>query len=346
MSVLPGYTVFPQKPIVGGRMQRPDSTATGESTWTVLVALGANLAIAVLKAVAGLVTGSASILSEAGHSVADTVTELFLLAALHRSEKPADARHPFGYGKERYFWSLIAAIGIFLSGAVFALVEGVRTLMEPTEEEIRPLVGYGVLVLAFAIELVSWIQAMRQVRAISTQRGQTIRQYLRVSDDPTVKTVLLEDTAALIGLVLAFAGVGLHQLTGQSMWDGLASLTIAVLLAGVAYVMGRANLGLLIGQQADGKLLDALRAKLTEEPEVDAVVDMLTMSTGTNRILLCVRMDFSESLTSTDLEHAVVRIEASLREAFPELHEVFLAPVPRNDPVLRARVLDRYGGTT
>jgi cation diffusion facilitator family transporter len=317
--------------------------ARAESTLTVLVALGANLGIAVLKAIAGLVTGSASILAEAGHSVADTVTELFLLTALHRSQKPADIRHPFGYGKERYFWSLIAAVSIFLSGAVFAFVEGVRSLTEPSAAQESTLSAYLVLTLAFGIEGVSWVQAMRQVRAEATASGETVRQYLRTSDDPTVKTVLLEDSAALVGLVLAFAGVGMHQLTGSGVWDGVASLAIGVLLAAVAYILGRANLGLLIGQQAHAKLLRALHAKLEEQLEVDAVVDLLSMNTGTGSVLLCARIDFAGSLTSTDVENAVVRIDALLREAYPELHEVFLTPVPRNDPDLRERVLARYG---
>lgn len=326
-------------------MARKAGQGGGESTLTVLVALGANLAIAALKAVAGLLTGSASILSEAGHSVADTVTEIFLLTALRRSAKPADQQHPFGYGKERYFWSMIAAIGIFVSGAVFAFVEGIHTLMAGEEPQSDPLVGYSVLALGFVIECVSWTKALRQVRAEAAAEGSTVGHYLRVSDDPTVKTVLLEDTAALIGLLLAFCGVGLHQLTGQSQWDGVASLLIGALLAAVAYVLGLANLRLLIGQQVDRKLFDALRAHLADQPEVDVVVDLLTMTTGTDQILLCARVDFAEALTSTDVEQAVVRIEAGLHEEFPELQEVFLVPVPRNDPVLRRRILDRYGPT-
>lgn len=313
-----------------------------ESTLTVLVALGANLAIAVLKAIAGLLTASASILAEAGHSVADTVTEIFLLTALRRSEKPADQRHPFGYGKERYFWSLIAAIGIFVSGAMFAFAEGVHALTEPVQQQSHPIVGYAVLALGFVIECVSWAKAWLQVRSEAAAHGTSIRYYLRMSDDPTVKTVLLEDTAALVGLLLAFAGVGLHQLTGKSLWDGLASLVIGILLTLVAFVLGLANLRLLIGQQADGRLLEALGTRLGDQPEVDAVVDLVTMSTGTGRVLLCARIDFAEELTSTDVEYAVVRIEAELRLAFPQLHEVFLVPVPRSDPALRARILARY----
>ncbi|GAA4850661.1 cation diffusion facilitator family transporter [Saccharopolyspora rosea] len=313
------------------------------STLTVLVALGINLGIAAMKAVAGVVTGSAAMLSEAGHSVADTCTEVFLLTALRRSRRPADARHPFGYGKERYFWSLIAAISIFVSGAVFAFAEGVRTLAGPAEEQARPLVGYVVLALAFALEAVSWVRAMQQVRAEAAEDGESVIGHLRTSDDPTVKTVLLEDSAALVGLLLAFAGLGLHQLTGSSTWDGVASLAIGALLAAVAYTMARANLGLLIGQQADRRLLSAVRRRLQEQPEVDFVVDVLSMNTGTNRVLFCARIDFSADLDSTELERAVVRIDSMLRTEFDELDEVFLEPVPRNDPEMRARVLARYG---
>ncbi|MDA3648146.1 cation diffusion facilitator family transporter [Saccharopolyspora indica] len=320
-----------------------DAEKGGESTLTVLVALGINLAIAVLKAIAGAITGSAAMLAEAGHSVADTCTEVFLLTALRRSGKPADARHPFGYGKERYFWSLIAAISIFVSGAVFAFVEGFRTLFGEPQEQTQPLVGYVVLALAFVLESVSWLRAMRQVRAEAAADGDTILHHLRVSDDPTVKTVLLEDSAALAGLLLAFAGLGLHDLTGSSVWDGLGSIAIGLLLALVAYTMARTNLGLLIGQQADRRLLTDVRRRLAEQPEVDSVVDLLSMNVGTDRVLCCARVDFAAALDSTALEHAVVRIDGMLREEFPELDEVFLEPVPRTDPELRARVLARYG---
>ncbi|MEV6235057.1 cation diffusion facilitator family transporter [Saccharopolyspora shandongensis] len=320
-----------------------DADKGGESTLTVLVALGINLAIAVMKAFAGVITGSAAMLSEAAHSVADTCTEVFLLTALRRSGKPADARHPFGYGKERYFWSLIAAMSIFVSGAVFAFIEGFRTLLGPPEEQTQPLVGYVVLALAFVLEGVSWLRAMRQVRAEAAESGDTILHHLRISDDPTVKTVLLEDSAALAGLLLAFAGLGLHQLTGSSAWDGLASVAIGALLAAVAYTMARTNLGLLIGQQADRRLLAAVRSRLAEQPEVDFVVDVLSMNTGTDRVLFCARLDFAATLDSTELERAVVRIDSMLRAEFAELDEVFLEPVPREDPELRARVLARYG---
>ncbi|MEU5690737.1 cation diffusion facilitator family transporter [Actinosynnema sp. NPDC020468] len=325
-------------------MASDEKGSGGESTVTVLLALGVNLAIAIMKAVAGVITGSAAMMSEAAHSVADTFTEALLLTALRRSERPADRRHPFGYGKERYFWSLLAAVSIFVSGAVFAFYEGFRTVFGEAEEQTSPLVGYIVLAIAFVLEGVSWSQAVRQVRRQSREEGRSVWAFLRVSDDPTVKTVFLEDSAALVGLLLAFGGLGLHQLTGSSVWDGVASLAIGVLLAFAAYTLASTNRGLLIGRQADPKLVRGTWAYLRDEvPEVEQVVDLLTMAVGTDRVLLCARLDFDDSLGAADLERACVRIDGELRERFPDLDEVFLEPVPRTDPELRSRVLARYG---
>jgi len=324
-------------------MAEEEAGQGGESTLTVVLALAVNLAIAVMKAVAGVITGSAAILSEAAHSVADTFTEALLLTALRRSDKPADRKHPFGYGKERYFWSLLAAVSIFASGAMFAFYEGFRTVFGEAEEQTRPLVGYIVLALAFLMESVSWTQAMRQVRRESKAENRSIVEYLRMSDDPTVKTVFLEDSAALTGLVIAFAGVGLHQITGSSVWDGVASLMIGVLLVAVAYSLARTNRDLLIGRQADPVMVRAIGERLRQAPEVEAVVDLLSMLTGTDRVLLCARLDFDDALGAADLERACVRIDGELRKEFPDLDEIFLEPVPRNDPAMRERVLSRYG---
>lgn len=314
-----------------------------ESTLTVLVALGANLAIAVLKLVAGVITGSAAMLAEAGHSIADTFTEGFLLTALRRSGRPADRTHPFGYGKERYFWSLMAAVSIFTSGALFAFYEGFSAIFGEPREQTSPLVGYAVLAFAFVLEGTSLLRAVRQLRAEAAEEDRTVRRYLRLIDDPTVKTVFFEDSAALVGILLAFGGLALHDITGSALWDGLASVLIGVLLAGVAYLLGRTNLRLLIGRQADPNIVRGARELLLSAPEVEVVVDLLTMVTGTDQVLLCARLDFVENLTSTDLELACVRMAGELRDRFPDLDEIFLEPVPRSDPELRARVMARYG---
>jgi cation diffusion facilitator family transporter len=315
----------------------------GESTLTVLLAGGVNLAIAIMKLVAGIITGSGAMLSEAAHSVADTITEVLLLTALKRSERPADRVHPFGYGKERYFWSLLAAVSIFASGAMFALYEGVSTLLGHGEAQSTSLLSYIVLAVAFLLEGTSWLQAVRQVLRESRAENRSVWRYLRLIDDPTPKTVLFEDSAALIGLLLAFGGIGLHQLTGSEIWDGVASIAIGLLLACVAYLLGRTNRGLLVGRQADPTIVRGIRDHLTAAPEIEAVVDLQTMLMGTDQVLVCTRVDFDDSLGAADLERACVRLASELTEAFHDVTEVFIEPVPRSDPDLRATVLARYG---
>ena len=315
----------------------------GESTLTVLVAMGANAGIAVMKLVAGMFTGSAAMFAEAAHSIADTATEVLLLTALKRSDKKADREHPFGYGKERFFWALIAAVSIFVSGAVFAAYEGIRTMLGEGEEQTLVWVAYAVLGGSFLLEGASWVQAVRQLRNEARKDDIGPMQWLRETDDPTVKTVFFEDSAALIGLLLAFGGVGLHQLTGSAFWDGLASLLIAILLSVVAYILGGTNKGLLIGRQADRRTVYQLRDALADRPEVEQVVDLLTMMIGTDQILLCARLDFDDALDAASLERACADIDAEMRERFPDLQDIFVEPVPRSDPAIRERVLERYG---
>ncbi|WP_410628103.1 cation diffusion facilitator family transporter [Amycolatopsis sp. cmx-8-4] len=324
-------------------MSEDSGNSGGESTLTVLLAGGVNLAIAIMKLVAGIITGSGAMLSEAAHSVADTFTEALLLTALKRSDRPADRVHPFGYGKERYFWSLLAAVSIFASGSMFALYEGVSTLFGHGEAQSTSILSYIVLAVAFLLEGTSWVQAVRQTRRESKAENRSFWAYLRLIDDPTPKTVLFEDSAALVGLLVAFAGIGLHQLTGSEVWDGIASIVIGVLLACVAYLLGRTNRGLLIGRQANPEIVRGVRDHLSAAPEIEAVVDLQTMLMGTDQVLVCTRVDFDDSLGAADLERACVRIAAELTESFNDVTEVFIEPVPRTDPDLRATVLARYG---
>ncbi|WP_410637541.1 cation diffusion facilitator family transporter [Amycolatopsis sp. lyj-346] len=324
-------------------MSEQSGNSGGESTLTVLLAGGVNLAIAVMKLVAGIITGSGAMLSEAAHSVADTITEVLLLTALKRSGRPADRVHPFGYGKERYFWSLLAAVSIFASGAMFALYEGVSTLFGHGEAQSTSVLSYIVLAVAFVLESTSWLQAVRQVVRESKAANRSLWTYLRLIDDPTPKTVLFEDSAALVGLLLAFGGIGLHQLTGSEVWDGVASIAIGLLLACVAYLLGRTNRGLLVGRQADPTLVRGVRDHLDNAPEIEVVVDLQTMLMGTDQVLVCTRVDFDDSLGAADLERACVRLATELTETFNDVTEVFIEPVPRSDPELRATVLARYG---
>jgi cation diffusion facilitator family transporter len=314
-----------------------------QSTVTVLVALAANLGVAILKLVAGLLSGSGALLSEAAHSVGDTSTQLLLLTAVRRSARPADRKHPFGYGKERYFWSLLAAMGVLVSGAAFSCYEGIHTFVHGGETTAYVWVNYVVLGLALALESASLLQAIRQVRREAAEHERSVGGHLRGADDPAPRAVLFEDLAAVTGILLAAAGVGLHQLTGSAVWDGAASIAIGVLLAIVAVLLAHTTKGLLIGQQADVRMVRAIAARLAEQPEIDDVVDLLTMTTGTDMVLLCARVDFVDSISAGELERVCVRIDADLHAEFPDLDEIFIQPVPRSDPELRHRVLRRYG---
>jgi cation diffusion facilitator family transporter len=316
----------------------------GERLLTVLLALAANFGVAVLKLAAGLITGSGALLSEAAHSVGDCTTELLLLVALRRSDKPADREHPFGYGKDRYFWSLIAAGAIFVSGAAFSVYQGLHTIIGGGEESSKELwINYPVLALAFVFEGTSFLQALRQMRRHARKQRRSLRNAFLDPDDPTVNSVAMEDSAALVGLLVAGAGVGLHQLTGDAVYDGVASLVIGALLLFVAFVLARSCEGLLIGKQASGKLLRAIEQELEAQDEILDVVDLLTMRTGAGRVLVCLRVDFVDDLNSDDVEHACARIDEHLLERFDVLDEIFIQPVSRDDERIKERVRARYG---
>jgi cation diffusion facilitator family transporter len=315
----------------------------GGSRGTILLALAVNLAIAIAKGVAAVISGSSAMAAEAAHSAVDTINEVLLLTGLRRSARVADRRHPLGYGRERFFWSLLTAVTIFGAGALFAFLEGANTIIEGGSDQPSPLIAYIVLAVSFVLEGTSWLRAVRQMRAEAREADVSFFYHVRHTDDPTAKSVLLEDTAALLGLLFAFAGVGLHQLTGSSVWDGAGSLLIGATLTLVAYFLGRTNMELLIGTQADMRLVRAIGGMLGDQPEVDAVVDLVTLMTGTGQVLVCARLDFHDELTAADLERACVRIDDDLRAQWPDVHEVYLQPVPRTDPEVRARVISRYG---
>jgi cation diffusion facilitator family transporter len=298
--------------------------ADEESTGTVLVALAANLAIAVAKIAAGLLGGSSAMLAEGAHSVADTTNQVFLLASLRLSRKAPDDTHPFGYGKERFFWSLLAAIGIFVSGAVFSIYQGVHGLLSGESEVAGYLLSYAVLFISFLAEGTSWLKAVRQLRTEARAAGRGMIEHVRLSSDPTVKTVFSEDTAALVGLLLAALGLGLHQLTGQAFWDAGAAIAIGVLLAVVAYLLGRDTKEMLIGEAAPAPVRDGIRTELADHPEVDRVLDVRTMLLGPEALLVAARLDMDDSLGAAEVEDSTDAIAARLRTKFPQVREVYL----------------------
>jgi cation diffusion facilitator family transporter len=301
-----------------------------ESTGTVLLAGGANLAIAIAKLVGGLVSGSAAMLAEAAHSFADTLNQVFLLTALRRSRKPADAQHPFGYGMERYFWSLLAAVGIFVLGAGYSIMEGVRAVLEP--EELGSLtITYVVLAASFVFEGVSWLKAVRQLGREADERGRGFFHHLRVTPDPTAKTVAFEDTAALVGIVLAALGIFLHSTTGQGYWDGLASISIGLLLVGVAWSLGQQNKSALIGQALPESTQAELRQIIHESPGIDSVVELMTMRMAPDEVIVAARVDLDDTATVDELEQAADEVERRLMEQHPEVRHVFLDPTDEPD---------------
>ena len=256
--------------------------------------------------------------------------------SLSLGDREPDEDHPFGYGKERFFWALLAAVFIFVSGALFSLWQGVHGLLGGETVESGYLLTYAVLVFALVADGTSWWRAAHQVRSEAAAVGTPVRDYVRQSRDPTVKTVLLEDSAAVVGVVLALVGVGLHQLTGNAFFDAAASLLIGLLLAYIAYRLGRDTKGLLIGEAARPEQREALRRAILAHPEVDAVLQLLTMHLGPRSLLVAVRLDLRDGLSSQRVEAVSTQIEAELAEIVPEVTQVFLDPTPRE---LRAAAL-------
>jgi cation diffusion facilitator family transporter len=298
---------------------------------TVLLAGGANLAIAVAKLVAGFLTGSAAMLAEGAHSVADTVNQLFLLTALSRSKRPADVQHPFGYGMERYFWSLLAAVGIFVLGAGYSIYEGIHSLLHP-EPVKAVLVAYGVLGLSFVFEGTSWLKAVIQLRREAGERGVGVFQHVFTTPDPTVKTVAFEDTAALVGILLAAGGITLHTLSGSGVWDGIASILIGILLVGVAISLGSSSKRNLIGEAMPETVRTGITKVINESVGVDVVVELLTMRLGPDDVLVAARVDVDDAATGGDLERVADDVERRIRVAYPEVRHVFLDPTKAVTP--------------
>lgn len=308
-------------------MSDQPSGSGGESTFTVVVAAVANLGIAVAKAVAGVISGSSAMLSEAAHSVADTVTELMLLVSLKSGDRPADEDHPLGYGGARYVWALLASVATFVGGGVFAVYDGIHTLTHG-EEPGDPLISYIVLAIAFLLEGYSLRTGLKQARGEADRFGVQLKRYLRHTPDTAVKAVVMEDSAALAGLVLAAAGLLGGQLTGSGVWDGVASLCIGVLLVYVAWVLGHANAELLIGRPLPEEMRAAVRAELLADPHVVAVLELTTLLQGPKEALVAAKVDFRDVSTAGDIEQACDRMARRVQERFPAISRVYLDPTP------------------
>src|SRR5437867_146089 len=293
----------------------------------VLGALFANALIALLKLVAAIITGSSGMMAEALHSIADTTNQIFLLLGLRFYKRPASSKHPFGFGKERFFWSFIAAIFIFGVGATYAIYEGIVKLAHP-HPPTNLKWAYAVLALSFVLESASITLAIYQEVHEAHHEGMTFFDYLRESKDPTAKTVLFEDSAALLGIVIAAGGLLLtdYQVgrSAGSYWDGIASIMIGVVLAVVAFVPARSSRGLLLGEAASLKTVEAIKRAMESHPNVERVVELLTMHLAPKQILINAHIKLRQGLVTDEIEHTIEEVEERIKQAEPKVEMIFL----------------------
>jgi cation diffusion facilitator family transporter len=302
-----------------------------EHSKTVWIAFAANALIAVVKALAGVLGGSSALLAEAAHSVADTSNQGLLQVSLKRSNRPPDEGHPFGYGKERFFWVLLAALLMFLAGGVFSILEGLYRILGSSSEEGGFVWSYAALGAAAVLEGASWLRAVRQTRRQAREAEMSLVRFVRESKEPAVKTVASEDSAALAGVAIAFLGVGLHQATGNAVYDGAAAIAIGVLLCVVGFLLANDTKGLLLGEAAGPEVRDRLRDAILAHDEVAEVVELLTMYVGPDSLLVAVRLDLRDDVSSQQIEELGDAVERDLREVVPSVDQVFLDPTPGLD---------------
>jgi cation diffusion facilitator family transporter len=291
---------------------------------TVLVAGGANLLVGLVKLAAGIISGSSAMLAEAAHSAADTLDQVFLLTSLRTADRPADRAHPFGHGQERYFWSLLAAFGIFVAGGGFSIFEGVMSLSSTRSES--PVAAYVALGVSFIAEGTSFTRAFLQVRGEARSGHQEVLDHVKSSPDMTVKVALFEDSAAVVGLVFAGLGVGLSQLTGSQMWNGIGSIAIGVLLFVVAVKLGMDSKELLIGRAASPELERVIREEIESQPGVDELLELQTMHMGPDSIIVGARVALNDDLRADEAEDLADAVDRALSEKLPVQAHVFIDP--------------------
>ncbi len=295
--------------------------ATEGSTKVVLAALAGNALIAVSKFVAAAYTGSSAMLSEAIHSLVDTGNQGLILYGLKRASRPADANHPFGYGRELYFWAFVVAILIFAVGAGVSMYEGVEKIFHP-----QPItdawVNYLVLGAAIVFEGAAWWLAFREFRARKGHRGYLAA--IRESKDPALFTVLMEDTAAILGLFVAMIGIVLAQMLEMPVLDGVASVVIGIILAMVAVLLAVECKGLLIGESADNSTVRGIRALVQAHDGVHAINELLTMHMGARDVLLTLSLDFVDAFSSSEVETLISTLERDIKASYPEITRVFI----------------------
>ena len=299
-----------------------------ESRTTVIVALVANAVIAVAKLGGGLIAGSAAMLAEAAHSVADTTNQLFLLSSFSLASREPSPSRPFGHGQERYLWTFLAAVTMFAAGAAFAIGFSVYRLLVGSAEGGGYLIAYAVLAVAFVSEGISWARAVRQTRRSAASAGEPVLAHARRSRDPNLKLVLFEDTAALIGVVLAAAGLAADQATSLAVFDPAAGILIGALLVSVAIWIGRDASRMLVGAAANPDERRAIEEVIEEFDEVATVKELLSMVLAPNALLVAARVNLRDGIEARRVEEVSSRIDERIREAVPDVTEVFLDATP------------------
>jgi len=296
---------------------------TEGSRKAIIAALLANLGLAVAKFVAFLFTGASAMLAEAVHSVADTGNQLLLFLGGHRARRAPTSEHPFGHGRERYFWAFVVALVLFSMGAVFAVYEGAEKLRHPEPLE-SPLWAVGVLFVGIALESASLRTAVNE--AGEARAGRSWWAFIRRSKSPELPVVILEDSGALAGLVLALLGIGLATWTGDGRYDGFASIAIGVLLGAIAIVMSAEMKSLLIGESADLSKREAILAAIASHPSVVQVIHMRTQHLGPEELLVAAKIEFAPGLAVRDLARVIDEVEGAIRGRVPIARVIYIEP--------------------
>ena len=294
----------------------------------IFAALIGNALISITKFTAALITGSSAMLSEGIHSLVDTGNQVLLLYGLKQAKKPADENFPFGHGKEVYFWSFIVAILIFALGGGISVYEGIQHLQHPRPIS-NPLINYLVLTLAMLFEGAAWYFAFREFSRAKGKWGYI--EAIQRAKDPSVFVVLFEDTAAMLGLLVAFVGVALTQMTGVPYFDGAASIIIGLILVGTAIWLAYETKGLLIGESANRPVISGIKEILKSNTLVEHVNEILTMHMGPDYILANLSVDFRNHATADDIESVIAEMDQAIRERYPQIKRIFIEAEKRRD---------------
>lgn len=289
----------------------------------IIAAFFANLGIAIAKFTGFLLTGSASLLAESGHSIADTGNQGLLLFGNRRGKRPADSAHPFGYGPERYFWSFVVALVLFSMGGLFALYEGIQKLGHPHKIESAGI-AFGILGVAVALETFSLRTAVNEANHV--RQGRSWWNFIRTAKAPELPVVLLEDVGAELGLLVATVGLTLAVVTDNPRWDAVGSIAIGALLVVIAIILATEMKGLLIGEAASDEDLDAINDSLASSEMVRGIIHLRTMHLSPDQLLVATKLEFDHDLTVASLARAIDGVEADLRAAVPIATLIYIEP--------------------